>query len=641
VVHEEGSSPLAEQFAQARALCVSGRFDQAQPLCRQMLEAAPGHPQVLLLQAEIDSQLGRHQEAIAALTPLAERWPAAAAVHFCLGNALHAAGHLPEAAVRLRRAVQLEPHFAVAHSNLGLVLEEMGERDSAISSYERAVLLDASLAQARSNLGNALLKTEKDEKLHEAILHLRHALALRPQCASAHHQLGVALQRAGVLDGAIACHRAAIALQPNYPEAYYFLGAALDGTEQPEQAIDCYREGIAQRPQFAVAWAGLANAMRELGRFAEAIECYERAIQIDPELGLAHRGLATCRRVVPDSPQLDRLYRTLANEHLRDDDRGSCYLAVSKLHDDAGRYEEAFAAAERGNRLLRAAQQARNIRYDHDLLRAASDETARTFTSAYFAERATWGNDSELPVFIVGYFRSGTTLVEQICASHSGVCGGGELQDIPRLAGRLQRPPSAAREWTRELVRSHADRHLQRLEKLAHGAVRVTDKMPDNLFNLGLIATLFPRARVVFCHRDGRDAALSVFFQKFIQRVAFSTDLLDAGRRWHETERMAALWEKTLPLRIHHVQYETLIENFESEARRLIAFLGLEWEPACLEFHKTARTVKTASLWQVRQPLYSSSVGRWQNYRRHIAPLCDAIDIDIDAPNGARPKNLI
>jgi tetratricopeptide (TPR) repeat protein len=605
-----------------------------------MLKAAPGHPQVLLMQAEIHTQLKRHDEAIALLDPLVKRWPSAAAAQFCLGNALHGAGRLHEAVPKLRRAVELEPNFAGAHCNLGLVLEQMGDREAAIPCYERAVLLEPGLAEARSNLGNALLNTEKDEKLAEAILHLRHALTLRPKTASAHHQLAVAMQRAGAFADAIAYQQAAIALQPHYPEAFYFLAAAHDGAGQFDEAIKHYRQAIAQKPDFALAWVGLAGTLRELGRFSEAIEHYERAIAIDTELGLAHRGLATCRKAAVNAPELDRLHRMLADTSLRDDDRGACGLAIAKLCDDTERYDEAFAAARQGNTLLRTAQHSRDIRYDHDAVRATNDEIVRTFTREFFGARGEWGAPSDLPVFIVGYFRSGTTLVEQICASHSRVVGAGEMSDVPRMAAKLQRPPPAALGWTSELIKSYADRHLRRLEELGQGAARVIDKLPDNLFNLGLIATLFPRARVVFCHRDGRDAALSVFFQSFTRRVAFSTDLIDAGRRWRETERMAAYWGTALPLATHHVQYETLVEDFESEARKLISFLGLSWEPACLDFHKTERGVKTASLWQVRQPLYSSSVGRWRNYSRHIGPLCEAIGVESEARTGTLSRDI-
>jgi hypothetical protein len=328
----------------------------------------------------------------------------------------------------------------------------------------------------------------------------------------------------------------------------------------------------------------------------------------------------------------------MANPARKLDERAATGMAMATLLDESGRYDEAFAAALEGNRLARAWQTAANIRYDHDTFRAQNDELMRVFTPAFFAATQGWGNSTETPVFIVGYFRTGSTLVEQICASHSQVHGVGEAHFIPRIAGRIQ--PIAPEQWTSRLFRTLADRHAERLAALAPGKSRVVDKMLDNLYRLGLIAVMFPRARVIFTHRDGRDAALSVFMRHFAREVAFATDLVDAGRRWRESERMCAYWTRCLPLSMHHVQYETLIGDFEPEARKLIDFLGLAWEPACLEFHKTERAVRTASLWQVRQPLYDSSVGRWRNYAAHLGELCAALGIDPEAPTGALPADF-
>jgi tetratricopeptide (TPR) repeat protein len=603
-----------------------------------MLETAPGHPQVLLMLGEILSAAGRQGEAIAMLTPVVERWPNAGSAQFCLGNALHADGRLLDAAVHLRRATELQPHFAGAYCNLGLVLEQMGDRDGAIHAYERAILIQPDLAEARANLGNALLKADK---LDGAILHLRRAVSLNPRLPDNHYFLGAALQRRGAAAEAVECYRAAIALKPDFAAAYYSLGAALTSQEKVTEALPYYQQSVACKPDFAAGWVGLGSAQRALGHFAEAISSFERALAIDPDFGAAHRALATCRQAIGEEAELDRLRRLITNPAATAEDRGSAGLAIAKMFDDVQRYDEAFAAATEANALLRAAQLAADIRYDHDAFRAQNDRVMRIFTRESLAAATGWGNPSELPVFIVGYFRSGTTLVEQICASHSQVFGAGELQDIPQIAAHLQHTTPSAQHWTPQLFRGYADGHLERLRALEPGAARIVDKLPDNIYLLGVVAAMFPRARIVFCHRDGRDAALSVFFQRFAQQVAFSTDLVDAGCRWHEAERMAAHWADALPLAAHHVQYETLVGDFENEARMLIAFLGLGWEPSCLEFYRTERAVRTASTWQVRQPLYSSSVGRWKNYRNHLAPLCAAIRLDRDAPTGARPGDLV
>jgi tetratricopeptide (TPR) repeat protein len=586
---------------------------------------------------EILSATGRHDDAVAALAPVVERWPNAAPARFCLGNALHAAGKLPEAAAELRRATELQPHFAGAHSNLGLVLGEMGEREGAIHAYERALLIEPDLAEARANLGTQLLHAEKFD---DAILHLRRAVVLRPRLADNHYFLAVALQKRGAVGEAAQCYRAAIALKPDFAEAHCSLGAALTSENNVAEALPCYEAAVARKPDLSAGWLGLGSAQRALGRFDDAIRSYETALAIDPDSGIAHRALATCRQAEGEEAEFDRLHRIVANPAGDAEDRGSAALAIAKMYDDAGRYDEAFAAASKGNALLRAAQRAAGIHYDHGALRVQNDALMRVFTSTTLRATTDWGNPSELPVFIVGYFRSGTTLVEQICASHSQVFGAGELQDIAQIVAELQHVAPSPQHWTPQLFRGYAERHLRRLKKLAPGALRVVDKMPDNLYLLEYIATMFPRARIIFCRRDGRDAALSVFLQKFTRQVAFSTDLVDAGRRWQEAERVAAHWTDALPLPAHRVDYETLVGDFENEAKRLIAFLGLAWEPSCLEFYKTERAVRTASTWQVRQPLYQSSVSRRHHYARHLAPLCAALGLDRDAPTGNRPADL-
>ncbi len=494
----------------------------------------------------------------------------------------------------------LQPHFASGHCNLGLALEKLGDREGAIRAYERALALEPNLAAARANLGVALLNANKP---NDALVHLRRAAALNPTAVDNHLFLGLALQQIGSVAEALPCYERVLALDPN----------------------------------LALGWMGLGSVLRALGRFAEAAAAFEKASAINPELGAAHHGMATVRQEIAEVAELDRLRRIMQNPEGDAADRGAAGLAMAKILDDSGRYDEAFAAALEGNRLARAGQLAANVRYDHDVFRVRNDALMRVFTPDFFVRTRDWGNPSEMPVFIVGYFRTGSTLVEQICASHSQVFGVGETRDLPRIAARVQR--LAPNQWTQRLFRSLADRHLDRLAALAAGRLRVVDKMLDNIYRLGMIAAMFPRARVIFTHRDGRDAALSVFMQHFGQEVAFATDLLDAGRRWRETERMCAYWARCLPLPTHHVQYEKLIGDFEREARKLIDFLGVAWEPACLEYYKTDRAVSTASTWQVRQPLYHTSLGRWRNYCRHIGPLCKAIGIDIDAPNGARPRD--
>ena len=597
----QGQAALAEQVALLQRHFAAGNFGAAEGVCRQLLKSAPGDLNFTLMLGEIVSSQGRHEDALMLLEPLVKQWPNAAPAHFFLGNVLHAAGRYSEAATHLRRATELQPHYPGAHYNLGLSLARLGDKAGAIHAYERALLLDPNLWHARNNLGITLLEAEKPE---EAVIHLRQAAALNPSAGNTQSSLGRALHRIGQIEEAQQCFERAVALDPR-----------LDG-----------------------AWIGIGTVMRTRGRFAEAAAAFEKALAINPNLSVVRQALTTVRKQIADTDELERMRQTLGNPDAPAEERGAAGMAMAKILDDSGRYDEAFAAAEKGNRFARAAQLAADIRYDHAAFCAQNDLAMRLFTPAFFAARRDWGNPTELPVFIVGFFRTGSTLVEQICASHSQVHGAGELRDMGYIAAHVQ--GTAPERWTRDLFRPLADQHAERLAALAPGKSRVIDKELDVLFLLGLIPLLFPRARVIFTHRDGRDAALSAFLQHLDRRAGFATDLLDAGRRWHESERMAAHWSRCLPLAMHHVHYETLVADFETEARKLVDFLGLSWEPACLEFHKTERLVSTASAWQVRQPLYASSVGRWRNYAKHLGPLCAAIGIDPEAPTGTPPADI-
>jgi hypothetical protein len=266
--------------------------------------------------------------------------------------------------------------------------------------------------------------------------------------------------------------------------------------------------------------------------------------------------------------------------------------------------------------------------YDAVAFSRRIDRIVAAFTPQFFDAVAAAGSANELPVFIVGMPRSGTTLVEQIAASHSRVFGAGELAEIGRLSSALPEPssaPAAIAAWLAQAPQKAAA-HLAFLGRLGGAAARVIDKRPDNILDLGTIAALFPAARVIFCERDARDTCLSNYFQLFAGGNAYSYDLGECADRWLTIERLARYWQRVLRLPMLRVGYEHLVTEPEPEARRLIEFLGLEWEPACLEFYRTERSVVTPSSWQVRQPLYRNSIGRWQRYRQYLGPLVVALE---------------
>jgi tetratricopeptide (TPR) repeat protein len=594
----------------------AGRLDRAEALYRKFLGKSPGNPDALHLLGVVAATRGDPEQAIQLISKAIAVAPNFAQGHSNLGNALRAAGRLADACDSYRRAIALRPDFADAHSNLGLVLCDQGHFAAAVASCQRATALDPRSADAHINLANALRRMGR---LEAAETSFRQAARLNPGSIDLQIDLGGVLFELRRFAAAAGCYRRATELDPRLASAHRGLATSLRSAGDVGSAIAHYRDALALSPDDATLWNDLGRCFLALGRFDEAVEAFRRALATDPDLADAYRNLATCRLLSADDPEMARIAALAGRADLPIEERTAAGFAIAKVLDDADRYEEAFAAYDSANRLYRAARAAAGDRFDAADLARNIDRSIADFTPAFFAAAGGWGNPSELPVFIVGLPRSGTSLVEQIAASHSRVFGAGELRNIGEAAAELG-PIDAP--WAQTAVRRVADAHLERLSGLGRGADRVIDKMPDNIFMLGVIATLYPAARIIFCRRDPRDTGVSCFFQKFSAGLlTFSYDLADCGRRVRETERLAAHWHRVLPLRWLDIQYESLVADLEGESRRLIEFLGLSWEPACLDFHRTMRAVQTASSWQVRQPVYRRSVGRWRHYERHLGPL--------------------
>ena len=562
----------------------------------------PDNPDALHLLGILALREGRGDRAAQLIGKAVTILPEFAEAHSNLGNANRLVGRVAQASANYRRAIALRPDFAPAYSNLGQLLCEQGDFVAALANCRRAVELAPHLVEAQNHLGHALRGLGR---LEEAAAALRRAVLLDPNGPARHTNLGNVLTDLKRFGEAAACYRRAIDLDPGVVAAHYGLAACLRFCNDLEGALVSYRNVLALCPDQPAVWNDLGRALRIAGRFEEAVGAFRQALAINPDFADAYRNLAACRQLPAGGGEIARVSELCERTDLPSEERAAAGLAMGKAFDDADRFDEAFAAYDRANRIYHDWLAKTSQPFDAEALHRQIDETISAFTPAFFASVANSGSSSELPVFIVGMPRSGTSLVEQIAATHSQVFGAGELEHIGALA---------------------AEDHLARLAALGGNTRRVIDKLPDNIFELGVIAMLFPAARVIFCRRDPRDICLSCYFQKFTgAQLPFSYDLADCAKRYLETERMMAHWRQVLPLRMHELEYEALVADLEGESRRLIAFLGLGWEPACLEFHRTRRAVATASSWQVRQPLYDRSVGRWCNYQAYLAPLLDGL----------------
>jgi hypothetical protein len=348
----------------------------------------------------------------------------------------------------------------------------------------------------------------------------------------------------------------------------------------------------------------------------EAAAALERAVALDPGLGAARRHLAALQHGPEEAGWLQA---RVADAKTPVKEKIEILFTLGRLADQAEQFDAAFGYFGQANALLRSVQVKSGRGYNRARMAGDVDRLIATFTPAFFAGRGEGGDVSEQPVFILGMPRAGSTLFEQVAASHSQVFGAGERKGIGEIAAKIGWAPSPV--WTAESLTTAAAGYLQTMQAKAGAALRIIDKMPDNIFQLGLIATLFPNARVIFCGRDPLDTCLSCFFQHFAEPYGFDTDLQDCAHRYQQVARLTAHWQRVLPLRMMQMSYEALLGDLEGEARRMIGFLGLEWEAQCLNFHQTSRPVRTASWSQVRRPLYHTAQGRWRDYAAHLQPL--------------------
>lgn len=676
-------APLAPPLARARASLRRGELARAEVLARQALATSPREHGALYVMGLILSRTGDPSGAI----DLYERAIAVddriAPYHCRLGNAyLESQPPRPlEAARAFRQALLLKPGSVLARLGLGLAF--MAQRDyvAAAREFEIAVQLRPAHSPAHRNLGIALLE---QRRLEDAIVHLSRAIELAPACPVSTLKLGIALRLKGDLASARTRLARAIELAPSDIEAYDELATTYLGLGREadswqvleralllhpetsegfcrlggiylklrryEQAVETYRKALALDPRSAAAYRGLGRvrylehrfeesrtalatalelepenaanytamglSYQTEGRFDEAVEWQRRALARQPSNAEAHYALSMMHAPVNRRERIRALEYALSMTSLTPDESAILHFSLGKLYDDEGDYDAAFRYFKSGNELRKGRKE-----FSLSEEPAFVERSIAAYQPELFAEFRDVGNESERPVFVVGMMRSGTTLVEQILASHPQIHGHGELEGIRWIAQSL-----GGRALENETIRRLAAEYLAGLEREAGDSIRSVDKMPHNFRFLGLIALLFPRAKLIHCVRDPRDTCLSCYFHDFGLRNTFTRDLTELGRFYHTYRRLMAHWHAVLPTPILEVPYEGLVADQELWSRKMIDFVGVPWDTRCLDYHKSDRPVVTSSFWQVRQPLYSSSIGRWRHYEKHLGPLLDALE---------------
>jgi tetratricopeptide (TPR) repeat protein len=676
---------IAQTIERARAAWAKGQADEAEMACRQVLSVWPGQTDATYFLGFMAFTYGNLDLAIAHVRE-ACRAPRAPAVYFSdFAEMCRQKGLLAEGEEAARRAVSLAPGFASAWNNLGIVLQEALKLDESRLCLERALALEPNNPETLNNLANTFkrlgLAAEAEKRWNAA-------LALKPDYAEVYSNLANLMLDEGEYDRAEAMTRRAVELQPRLVDAYVNLAAVHTARHRHSDALQALDALLAFTPSHARALAARALALRELDRLDEALDAAKRAAlaapespephnamgqvfqamgQLEPALAaydraaalpgpaqmdaIANRGSlfmefgrkaeavkameeaarafpnspgilfgqTDLKRFKPGDPLIGKMQALITRDGISLSDRATLHFGLGKVFLDIGDSEQAFRHYDEGNRLKRS-----TYAYDPDANERWVASVAEVFSPALLSAKADAGARSDLPVFVVGMPRSGTTLVEQILGSHPLVHPAGELK---RLQTLLDGFPQSAASLSAAELEALGEAYLAFVKPMAAGRPHVVDKMPSNFLYAGFIRLILPDAHIMHCRRDPVDTCLSCYTKLFAGEQAFAYDQTELGRFHRAYQALMAHWRATLPAsHFLEVDYEAVVEDVEAESRRMLDFLGLPWDEKVLRFHETERPVRTASVNQVREPIYHSSAGRWKAHASRLEPLLAALN---------------
>lgn len=605
------------------------RFDEAIASYDKAIALRPDYTEAFCNRGAALQALERHSEAATSYDRAVALKPDFPEAWCSRGNAFQALKRFDEALASYDKAIALKPDFAEAYDNRGVALKEMQRLDEAVDSYEKAIALKPDLAEAFHNRSVALRELGR---LHEALASCDRASELKPDLADALHNRSTVLRELGRLDEALASCNRAVAARPNSPEAFHIKGVVLRQLGRLDEASASLETALALRSDFATALNDMGNVLKDIGQLQRAQRHYEQAAQLDPNMAAAYLNLADLKKFAPGDAHLAGMEALAAKAGgLSKKDRMQLDFALGKAYADLKNYPRSFTHLLAGNAAKRA-----TINYDETAVFALYDRIEAVVTRDLIAQKSGYGSPSRLPIFVLGMPRSGTTLIEQIIASHPMVRGAGELDTFKKAVSAVRGPygwtavyPEFLLTTEPEILQQIGERYIAELRKLAPADEHVTDKMPSNYYFVGLIHLALPNAKIIHSVRNPLDTCISCFSKLFSGEQNHTYDLVELGHYYRRYERLMAHWHHVLPPQsILDVRYEDVIADLEGQARRIIDYCGLPWDPRCLAFHETDRPVLTASATQVRQPIYNSAVDRWRVYSEYLEPLFRALALE-------------
>ncbi|WP_341366855.1 sulfotransferase [Yoonia sp. BS5-3] len=636
----------------------TNQLDPALKAMAQAIKLQPNNPGFLVNFVEILRKAGKYDEAINTGKRAIQLDPSNPAAHSNLGLAYYDADEPIEAEASQKRAIALNADFGPALNNLGSIARDKGDQDAAIDYYRQAYSANPHYTDAANNLTSALIEAER---YAEAEKLTQDRVATAPRDPELQRNIGRLHMVSNDLDAAETAFRNAIALDENKADGYVGLAQVLYEKNHPQLALleaekaarldpqnaGAYHQiGMAQanlgdveagfanyekarelNPKMSATRIALGHLMMEKGDFAQAKAVFEAAAEQSQDPLSAHVAMARLEKMSADHPVFLALKDAAATaDKMIPAKAVAFHYAMGKAYEDMKAYEDAFSHFAEGARIKR-----RIIDYDAGRSDLATDNLIKTFDAAFIADLRTHAIQSDQAIFVLGMPRSGTTLTESILNAHPEVFGAGELNDMNNLFGlhadgqRSDLATNVANMAGAELTRKITT-YIDNLDKHAPGTAHIVDKMPANFHMVGLIHALMPNAKIIHIARNPFDTCLSCFTRVFERSQLHSYDQVELGRYYNNYVRLMDHWHATLPKgAFHTVHYENLVDDFETEARRIIDHCDLEWDAACLEFYKGERRVRTSSLQQVRQPLYKSSKAKWKVYEKQLQPLVETI----------------
>ena len=560
---------------------------------------------------------GKLQQALEQATVLLQQFPSSSSLYNISGAVYKGLGQLDASVGAYKKALSIKPDYAEAYYNMGVILKHQGKLEEAIEACNKALVIKPDNAEAYNNMGIAL---QEQGKLEESIEAYNKALAIKPDYADAYYNMGGTLQEQRKLEDALEAYNKALAIKPDYAEASNNMGGTLKEQGKLEEAIEAYNKALAIKPDYAEAYNNMGVTLQNQGKPEAATEAYNKALAIKPDYAGAHRHLSTVTKYNPNDPQINEVDELLQRQNLNKSDRCYLHYTYAKMKEDLGDLSVAFDNYVAGGELRQ-----KLLTYDFtqdQKLFSKIKNTAPQFKDV--ALNLSREAIKHTPIFILGMPRSGTTLIEQIISSHTQVTGAGELGYLSRFGTKLIAGLTAP---TVEAISVFRERYLTGLAKRANGQAFVTVKMPQNFQYIALICAAFPEAKIIHVQRDAKAICWSNFKHYFVANgLGYSYSLADTVEYYGLYKDLMHFWSQSYSDRIYNLDYDKLTENQEPETRRLIEYLELNWQDACLAPQKNKRSVKTASQHQVRQKVYQGSSQAWRKYEPFLNGVFDGLE---------------